>query len=187
MNWEPLLRHLDCRREAVGHLQPPEPLDGVAPGGGRAGHGDGVDVEGGQGVACDAVVGPHAVQVEGGGAAAGAVEAAYLREKEKVVSMRRIYLARENKNTFFISHHTYLSRFGVVVEAECVAADAGGAGLRQVQHGRHRHARVSRVPARLQDGGAATEKKSPLFTIVFLGKICDMFLDIPDAGGQGLR
>ena len=82
--------------------------------------------------------------------------------------MRRIYLARENKNTFFISHHTYLSRFGVVVEAECVAADAGGAGLRQVQYGRHRHARVSRVPARLQDGGAAAENKSPLFTIVFL-------------------
>ena len=80
MNWEPLLRHLDCRSKAVGQFQPPEPFDSVAPGGGRAGHGDGVDVEGGQGVAKDAV-GPDAVQVEGGGAAAGAVEAAYLRER----------------------------------------------------------------------------------------------------------
>ena len=79
MNWESLLRHLDCRREAVGQLEPPEPLYGVAPGGGRAGHGDGVDVEGGQGVAKD-TVSSHAVQVEGGGAATGAVEAAYLRE-----------------------------------------------------------------------------------------------------------
>ena len=50
----------------------------------------------------------------------------------------------------------YLSGFGVVVEAESVAADAGGAGLRQVQHGRHRHARVRRVPAILKDGGAVT-------------------------------
>ena len=54
----------------------------------------------------------------------------------------------------------YLSGFGVVVEAECVAADAGGAGLRQVQHGRHRHARVRRVPARLKDGGTAIKKIS---------------------------
>ena len=44
----------------------------------------------------------------------------------------------------------------VEVEAESVPADAGGAGLGQVQHGRHGHARVGSVPAGLQDGRAAT-------------------------------
>ena len=50
----------------------------------------------------------------------------------------------------------YLSGSGVEVEAERVAADAGGAGLGQVQHGRHGHARVGRVPAGLENGRAAT-------------------------------
>ena len=47
MHGEPFLRHLNGRGEAVGELEPSEPLYGVAPGGGRAGHGHRVDVEGG--------------------------------------------------------------------------------------------------------------------------------------------
>ena len=61
---------------------------------------------------------------------------------------------------------TYLPGPGVEVEAECVASDASGAGLGQVQHGCHGHAGVSRVPARLQDRRAATTMEGMIWSQV---------------------